>query len=82
MQRAMLRSGEFVGKARRLGLNSKRAQAAAIGVHESIHGRMLQRQRPVSGPYVIGVLMVVGDESVRRLVQSLFEFDACAEDAA
>jgi hypothetical protein len=76
--RAMLRRQEFEGWARNLGLATKRQQADAIGVHESIHGRVLDGQRPVSGPYVIGVLMLVGDDALREQIKSLFE----VEDAA
>lgn len=68
----MLRREDFEDKARRLGLDSQRKQAQAIGVHESIHSRAIKGQRPLSGQYVIGVLLALGDAHLREQVTNLF----------
>lgn len=78
-QRVKLRRERFEREAHTHGLTSQTKQAAAIGVHESIHSRALKGQRDLSGPYVIGVLMLLGDARVRAQIQSLFETDAMAK---
>ena len=72
-QRVKLRHVDFEAKARTLGIRSRREQADAIGVHESIHSRMFRGERELSGPYVIGVLMLIGDDHIRAQIRSVFE---------
>lgn len=71
--RIKLRRDRFEHEAQRRGLDSQTDQARAIGVHTSIHHRALQNQRELSGPYVIGVLLLLGDAATRRRVTELFD---------
>lgn len=77
-----LRRKDFESKARSLGLDSQRKQAQAIGVHESIHSRAIQGQRPLSGHYVIGVLLALGDPYIRQQVADLFDVAECVGQAS
>lgn len=72
-QRVTLLREPFKRRAHGRGLDSQIKQARAIGVHASIHSRALKGSRDLSGPYVIGVLLTVGDDSTRELVEELFK---------
>ncbi|WP_214103160.1 hypothetical protein [Acrocarpospora catenulata] len=72
-QRAKLRQDRFVDRAREIGLVSQVQQAQAIRTHPSIHCRALKGARELSGSYVLGVLLTVGDNATRELIDDLFE---------
>lgn len=74
--RVRLRRAQFETRARSLGLESQSAQARAIGVHVSIHHRALKNVQELSGPYVLGVLLTIGDEHVRAQVRQVFDVAA------
>lgn len=71
--RVRLRRGEFEARVLELGLTKKTAQARAIGVGHSIHHRALTGERPPNAEYVLGVLMLVGSDDVRREIDALFD---------
>jgi len=71
--RVRLRLDQFESRAQDLGLDSKISQARAIGVHHSIHSRVLRSKRELSAAYVLGVLRLFGDDHLRQQVESLFE---------
>lgn len=73
--RVRLRREHFEAKARSLGLDSNTSQARAIGVHHSIHSRALHNKRELNSAYVIGVLMLVGDDNLREQVKALFDVE-------
>ena len=73
--RVKLRRDRFEREAQTRGLASQSAQARAIGVHHSIHHRALNGQRELSGPYIIGVLRLLGNAEVQSQLKSLFEYD-------
>lgn len=73
MARVTLRREQFEREARTRGLDSQTKQARAIGVCDSIHSRAMQGKITLSGPYVLGVLLLLGDERLRRQVQQLFD---------
>jgi hypothetical protein len=68
-----LRREQFETQARQLGFESQSAQARAIGVHQTIHHRAIHGARELSGSYVIGVLLLVGDEQVRKQIADIFD---------
>ncbi|GAA3172946.1 hypothetical protein [Nonomuraea roseoviolacea] len=71
-----LRRDEFADQAAALGLDSQSAQARAIGVHVSIHNRVITgKTKDLSGPYVIGILRLLGDDTVREQIAALFDVD-------
>ncbi|NUW45599.1 hypothetical protein [Nonomuraea rhodomycinica] len=71
-----LRRDEFADQAAALGLDSQSAQARAIGVHVSIHNRVITgKTKDLSGPYVIGILRLLGDDTVREQIEALFDVD-------
>jgi hypothetical protein len=78
--RVKLRRERFETEANTLGLASQTKQAAAIGVHKSIHSRALRGHIDLSAPYVIGVLMLVGDARIRAKIRDLFDVDAAEAD--
>lgn len=82
MARLALRPKEFNARAAALGLESQSAQARAIRVAPSIHNRALAGLRGLNGPYVVGVLWLVGDDVVRAHLKALFDFDFDALEQA
>lgn len=79
--RVKLRRNGFETRAWQKGLDTQTKQARAIGVHESIHSRALSGHREPNGPYVIGVLLLLGNASVRRQIRELFDVAEVAEVA-
>jgi hypothetical protein len=69
-----LNVAEFEARAAVLGLaGNQSAQARKIGCAPSIHNRVLQRKRHANAVYVVGVLMLVGSDEVRRELAALFD---------
>ncbi|MDP4500998.1 hypothetical protein [Nonomuraea turcica] len=76
MARIKLRRPEFERRAATCGLDSQREQAAALGVHESIHSRALNGRITLSAPYVIGVLRLLGSDQLRAEIDAVFDVPA------
>jgi hypothetical protein len=77
-----LRRTPFEQQAKARGYESQSAQARAIGVHVSIHNRALHgASRALSGPYVIGVMRLLGDEGVQRFLDEMFDVGTDDEEA-
>ncbi|MFI6793616.1 hypothetical protein ACIBG4_40430 [Nonomuraea sp. NPDC050383] len=82
-QPVKMRLDEFEDRAAKLGLKTQTAQARAIGVHVSIHNRVLTGvTRELSGPYVIGLLRVFGSEELRKEIDALFHNDLDEQQVA
>ncbi|WP_055477660.1 hypothetical protein [Sphaerimonospora mesophila] len=72
--RVALKRRAFEDRAHRLGLTTQTAQAAAMGVHFTMHHRALTGERQaLSGRYVLGVLRLLGDDNVRKHIDALFD---------
>lgn len=71
-----LRRDEFQEQAAALGLESQSAQARALGVHVSIHNRVITgKTQELSGPYIVGILWALGTDCVREKLHQLFEIE-------
>lgn len=71
-----LRRDEFKDQAVALGLDTQVAQARAIGVHVSIHNRVLTgKTEELSGPYVVGILWAFGDDCVRQALRQFLDIE-------
>ncbi|MFC4062786.1 hypothetical protein ACFOWE_31230 [Planomonospora corallina] len=80
--RVTLNAAEFKRRAHALGLFTKSEQAAAVGVHNSIHSRALRGERELNVNYVINVLLLLGDAHVRGFIRELFVIADDNEKAA
>lgn len=69
-----LRRDEFHDEAAARGYATQSAQADALGVHVSIHNRVMNGvTRELSGPYVVGVLWLFGDDAMREHLRQFFQ---------
>ncbi|MFB4275819.1 hypothetical protein ACBJ59_11040 [Nonomuraea sp. MTCD27] len=76
-----LRRTKFDKRAAELGLLTQVAQADAIGVHVSIHNRVLTgKTEELSGPYVVGILWAFGDDSVRDFLRQYLDIELDARE--